>query len=146
MEQDAMLSRAQVDAIAADTARFPKDLMDAIGFDRVIALYPEGRARVRFEGPARLAHSGGAVIQGGILGAWLDHAMAWAACAREEGAAIATLEMKVSYLGRVGPGPCVADVRVVRWGRRVVFLEGTLEQPEGTVVATASSTAMRLGG
>jgi acyl-coenzyme A thioesterase PaaI-like protein len=146
MEQQAVLSRARVDAIAADTARFPKDLMDAIGFAGVIALYPEGRARVRFDGPARLAHSGGAVIQGGILGVWLDHAMAWAVCAREAGAAIATLEMKVSYLGRVGPGPCVADVRVARWGRRVVFLEGTLSQPEGTVVVTASSTAMRLGG
>lgn len=146
MAHDQTLPRERVAAIAVDTARFPQDLMQAIGFDEVIALYPQGRARVRFDGPARLAHSLGEVIQGGILSAWLDHAMAWAACAREEGAALASLEMKVSYLGRVKPGPCIADVRVLRWGRRVVFLEGTLEQPEGNVVATASSTALRLGG
>jgi len=58
---------------------------------------------------------------------------------------IASLELKVSFLQRVGPGRVFAQGRVSRLGRRIAFLEARLTDAEGAVLASASSTAMIVG-
>jgi uncharacterized protein (TIGR00369 family) len=55
---------------------------------------------------------------------------------------VASLELKVNFLQRVGPGRVIAEGRVLRMGRRVAFLEASLFDPAGAVLATASSTAL----
>jgi uncharacterized protein (TIGR00369 family) len=50
--------------------------------------------------------------------------------------------MKVSYLSPARAGRLIAEGRVVRAGRARVFLEGRLFDAEGTLVATASATAV----
>lgn len=125
-----------------DAWRFPRELMETIGLEEVLSLDPQGVARVRFEGTSRLAHSGGTTVQGGIQTAWLDCAMAWAVCARDATAGVASLDIQVRFLARVAPGPCLAQARVVRWGRSVVVLEADLTDLEGKLLARASSSGM----
>jgi acyl-coenzyme A thioesterase PaaI-like protein len=49
----------------------------------------------------------------------------------------------VSFLKAVPPGDVLAEGRVLRRGRRVVFLEASLFNADGTeLLATASSTGL----
>ena len=126
-----------------DEKRFPQALMAAIGFVDVLELDRRaGSARVAFDGRADFTHSNGATVQGGIITAWLDNAMAWAVAAKNPKASVASLEIKVSFLSRVGPGPSIAQARVVKWGRTVVFLEAELVTPDGKMLARASSSGV----
>jgi uncharacterized protein (TIGR00369 family) len=88
-------------------------------------------------------HTNGTIAQGGFITAWLDAVMAQAVVhATNHGAGVASLEIKVSFLERVGPGEGRAIGRVVRLGKRVAFMEGDLFNPEGKLAAQATTTAM----
>ena len=133
-----------VDPQPLDSRRFPAALLRAIGFDRVLRTDPAiGLAEIRYIARDEQTHSDGTVVQGGFVTAWLDNAMAFAVTARDATAAIATLELKVSFLDRASPGPVTAEARVVRWGRSVVFLDAELRSGD-RLLARATSTAMRL--
>jgi uncharacterized protein (TIGR00369 family) len=121
------------------------DLLDAMGFVRVVEVDREGgRVRAEFDVQPRFCHTDGTIAQGGFVTAWLDFTMAQAAIVRGGPgiAGVATLELKVSFLQRVGPGRVIAEGRVQRMGRRVAFLEASLHDPRGTLLASASSTAI----
>ena len=61
-----------------DETVFPSALMHCIGFEEVLSLGADGTAEVRFRARPEFAHSKGTTVQGGIVTAWLDCAMAWA--------------------------------------------------------------------
>ena len=88
-------------------------------------------------------HTNGAIAQGGFITAWLDACMAHAVL-HDSGHTlnVASLEIKVSFLERVGPGEGTVHGRVVRRGKRVAFLEGDLYNPEGKLAAQATSTGL----
>jgi uncharacterized protein (TIGR00369 family) len=119
-------------------------MLQTIGFDRIVHSEPTGLARVRFHAKPEFAHSQGTTVQGGLIAAWLDNAMAHAVRAREEAVGISTLELKVSYLERVPPEPMYAEARVLRWGGSVVFLEADLIDEQGRVLVKATSTGKLL--
>ena len=121
-----------------DVERFPPALLQELGFV-ALATGPQ-RAEVRFQPRPAFAHSGGTTVQGGYVAAFLDNAMAFAAAACDGRPALATLEMKVSYLGRAGLRPLVASAWVRRMGRSVAFVEAALHDDSGALLATASST------
>lgn len=125
-----------------DETIFPSALMQCIGFEETLSLSPEGGAQVRFQARPAFAHSNGAVVQGGIVTAWLDCAMAWAVYARDRERSVASLDINVRFLARVGVAPHVGHARVVKWGRNVVFLEAELFDLEGKCLARAASTGM----
>jgi uncharacterized protein (TIGR00369 family) len=133
---------------AADCSRAPmnieqdaRPLLQAIGFERLLHSDPAGVARVRFAPRPEFAHTGGTIVQGGFITAWLDNAMAFAVFARDHAQArLASLELKVSFLEVVPVAPVEAQARVLRWGGSVVFLDAQLQDAEGRVLATASST------
>jgi len=88
-------------------------------------------------------HTNGTIAQGGFITAWLDAAMAHAVLHDSEQALnVASLEIKVSFLERVGPGPGIVHGRVVRRGKRVAFMEGDLYNPDGRLAAQATSTGL----
>jgi uncharacterized protein (TIGR00369 family) len=120
------------------------ELLGSMGFVRVLeADRDAARVRAEFDALPRFCHTDGTIVQGGFVTAWLDFAMAQAALLRTgHEAGIASLEIKVSFLQRVGPGRVVAEGRVSRLGRRIAFLEGSLFDPSGTLLASATSTAM----
>lgn len=99
-----------------------------------------GWLELEFEVPEVYAHGLG--VQGGILAGLIDNAMAQAVI-------LATgftrrppmLEMKTSYLRGGPPGRFVARGDVLLLGRSITFLEGTLRDPEGHLLAKASATA-----
>jgi acyl-CoA thioesterase len=125
-----------------------RELLDAMGFVRVVSDDGEaGVFRAEFDAQPRFCHTDGRIVQGGFVTAWLDFSMAQAALRRSrEPVGVASLEIKVSFLQRVGPGRVVAEGRVQRLGRRVAFLEASLFDPAGALLATATSTALLTSG
>ncbi len=120
------------------------ELLGSMGFVRIVeADRDAGRVRAEFDALPRFCHTDGTIVQGGFVTTWLDFSMAQAALLRTgHDVGIASLELKVSFLQRVGPGRVVAEGRVTRLGRRVAFLEAGLSDASGVLLATASSTAM----
>ncbi len=82
-------------------------------------------------------------IHGGIIACVMDDVIATAAGLVAQWGEIApTLEMKVNYLNQASAGPHTAEARIVKRGRTVLFLEGTLFNESGKTIATASATIM----
>jgi uncharacterized protein (TIGR00369 family) len=81
-------------------------------------------------------------VQGGFLAAMLDDTLGPALVATLEPDRFApTLELKVSFLRPARPGRLVGRGRVVHRGGTIAFLEGSLADAGGDVVATATATA-----
>ena len=84
-----------------------------------------------------------AIAQGGFITAWLDAAMAHAVIHDTDHAqTVFSLEIKVSFYEKVGPGDGRVEGRVVRRGKRVAFLEASLFNAEGKLAAQATSTGI----
>lgn len=82
-------------------------------------------------------------IQGGMLTSMLDNAMSFAILgALEPGHAAPSIEIKTSYLAPASAGRIVGEASVVRLGRTLGFAEGRLSDAGGTLLATASATAI----
>jgi len=139
-------STPQTGSPRSDLDRYlpPGPMLDTLGGAEVLSIDPEeGVVRVRFTARPEFCHTNGTIVQGGFVTAWLDFAMAFATMNRTRGASnVATLEIKVSFFERVGPGPVVVEGRVRRLGKRVGFLEASLFTDGDRLAATASSTAM----
>ena len=88
-------------------------------------------------------HTNGTIAQGGFITAWLDAAMAHAVI-HDSGHAqtVFSLEIKVSFYEKVGPGAGRVEGRVIRRGKRVAFLEAALYNAEGKLAAEATSTGL----
>jgi uncharacterized protein (TIGR00369 family) len=96
----------------------------------------EMRADERFENPAGL-------LQGGFLAAMADSAMGAAAVTFAQGRRVhvANAEMKVSFLAPVRAGGILrCDAAVVSGSTRTAFLEASITEQGGRLVARASST------
>src|SRR5512146_2771378 len=82
-------------------------------------------------------------LHGGAIACVMDDVLAIAAGLILKWGEIApTLEMKVSYLAQGGAGRHIAEARVIKRGRQINFLEATLANGAGKVIATASATIM----
>ncbi|MEY4864184.1 MAG: hypothetical protein RLZ51_2279 [Pseudomonadota bacterium] len=124
-----------------------QDLLDAMGFVELVSVdVDKGVIRAHFDAQARFCHTNGTIVQGGFVTAWLDFSMAQAAFVKAgRPVGVASLEIKVSFLRRVGPGRVLAEGRVTRMGRRVAFLDASLFDDSGVLLATASSSALLEG-
>ncbi|MDO8863439.1 PaaI family thioesterase [Haliea sp. E1-2-M8] len=100
-----------------------------------------GTAELEFEVSEQFCHSVN-IVQGGNVTVMLDAAMSHALFLQEtDVVALPTLELKVSFLEPTLAGRLTARGKVIKSGRSIAFLEGTLINAEGLVAATASSTA-----
>lgn len=99
-----------------------------------------GRVLVEFAASAEFCNPIG-TVQGGFIAAMLDDAMSVAALVKSQmRLVVPTLEMKISFLAPVRPGPVLAEGRVLQLGKSSGFLEGRLNDMAGTLLATASAT------
>jgi len=115
------------------------DLMGArvLGFDRATET-----VTMAFEVPSVFV-TGRGIVQGGLVAGFLDEVMGWAHVLATDGAeAPLTLDMNMTLLAGVPAGPISGVGRVVRRGKRVVFLEGELHDEAGKLLARSTSTAM----
>lgn len=83
-------------------------------------------------------------VQGGLVAGYLDDVMGYAYVTMTGGEqAPLNLEISMQLLGLLPEGATIIGKgRVVRGGRRVIFLEGELQTEEGQVLARATSTAI----
>jgi uncharacterized protein (TIGR00369 family) len=124
--------------------RSGRALMEAMGDFHVLSWDPQTRSlRAGFTVRREFCHTNGTTAQGGFVTAWLDAGMAHAVM-HDSGHQlnVASLEIKVSFLQRMGPGPGTVEARVVRRGKRVAFMEAELFDSEGRMTARASSTGL----
>ena len=97
---------------------------------------------LRFRAPDSFITPRGSV-QGGLVAGFLDEVMGWAhVWAADQAEAPLNLEISMSLLKPVPAGPLVGKGRVVRRGRKVIFLESELFDAAGTLLARATSTAI----
>ncbi len=100
-----------------------------------------GTAVLSFEPPERFVQ-GARVLQGGIVAAMLDFAMAFAVWTQmPAGKAFSTATLTVNLLRPAVPTRYIASGRVVRMGARVVFASGELVK-DGETVLVASASAV----
>jgi acyl-CoA thioesterase len=130
--------------ISASLRRANGPMMTQIGFDHIES-YDRSlqRLRVAFTVRPEFCHSGGKIAQGGFVTAWLDASMAHLVLIESRGVEnIASLEIKVSFIAAVAPGPVVAEAHIVKKGKRIAFLESNLFDATGRHLASANQTAM----
>lgn len=82
-------------------------------------------------------------VQGGLVAGYLDDVMGYAYVASTGGEqAPLNLELSMSLIRLIPEGPLIGKGRVVKSGRKVIFLEGELYSEEGKLMARATSTAL----
>lgn len=97
---------------------------------------------LRFTAPDSFITPRGSV-QGGLVAGFLDEVMGWAhVWATDHAEAPLNLEISMTLLRPVMAGPLVGKGRVIRRGKRVIFLEGELFDEADTLLARATSTAI----
>ena len=100
-----------------------------------------GRIRVQFEATLEFTNPMGNV-QGGFLAAMLDDTLGPAlATTFSEQEFAPTLELKINFIRPAKPGTLIGTGRVVHRGGTVAFLEGSLQDSAGNLIATATATA-----
>lgn len=97
---------------------------------------------LRFTAPDSFITPRGSV-QGGLVAGFLDEVMGWAhVWATEHKEAPLNLDISMTLIKPVMAGPLIGKGRVIRRGRRVIFLEGELFDEASTLLARATSTAI----
>ena len=83
-------------------------------------------------------------VQGGLVAGYLDDVMGYAYVAATGGKeAPLNLDLSMSLIRLIPTGAVITGTgRVVKAGRRVIFLEGELHDEEGRVLARSTSTAI----
>ncbi|MBT4522855.1 MAG: PaaI family thioesterase [Halieaceae bacterium] len=108
----------------------------------VVGVDPDNNsASMAFTIGPEFCHSGN-IVQGGFVAAMLDAAMSHTVfgCIDNVGS-LASLELKISYLAPSLTGTYTATGQIVKAGKSIAFLQGKLFASDGTLTATASSTA-----
>ena len=112
-----------------------------LGWHLLDARPEQGWIRIGFDGKREFCNPAG-FIQGGILGAMLDDTMGPAVFVMTEGRLYtATITMTVNFLAPAKVGLIVGEATVTQLGRTVAFVEGRLTAEDGTLLATATTSA-----
>jgi acyl-CoA thioesterase len=87
-------------------------------------------------------HNGVGWLQGGMLVAIADEAMALALCPLlEKNEGIATIAESTSFIRGVQKGTVMAEARVIKKGRRVAFMEAEVWADDGEKTLLSRTTA-----
>src|SRR6188508_3346500 len=112
-----------------------------LGWHLLDARPKEGWVRIGFDGKRDFCNPAG-FVQGGILSAMLDDTMGPAVFVMTEGKLFtATITMTVNFLSPAKPGKLIGEATVTQLGKTVAFVEGRLMAEDGTLLATASTSA-----
>lgn len=112
-----------------------------LGWHLLDARPAEGWIRIGFDCKPDFCNPAG-FVQGGILSAMLDDTMGPAVFAMTEGKLYtSTISLTVNFLAPARPGPITGEARVTQLGKTVAFVEGRLTAADGTLLATASTSA-----
>jgi len=129
------------DLLARFRAEFDSPAFAHIGGE-ILALDQEsGTCRLAFTPGKELCNPLGGV-QGGMIAAMLDSACGIAAIAKSGLTVyVPTLEIKTSFLAPVPLARLIARGQCLKLGRSAAFMEASLEDAAGALLARASATA-----
>lgn len=101
----------------------------------------EGLVRLALPVGEHLMHGGG-IVHGGVLSTLCDSAMANAVMSKlHKGQRFTTTQLNLNFIRAVsGSGEISCEGRVVKLGNRVTFTEATVQDCNGAVCVTATST------
>jgi uncharacterized protein (TIGR00369 family) len=112
-----------------------------LGWHLIDARPDEGWIRIGFDGRTDFCNPAG-FVQGGILSAMLDDTMGPAVFVMTDGKLFtATITMTVNFLAPAKPGKLIGEANVTQLGRTIAFVAGKLMSEDGTVLATATTSA-----
>jgi len=112
-----------------------------LGWHLLDARPKDGWVRIGFDGKRDFCNPAG-FVQGGILSAMLDDTMGPAVFVMTEGKLFtATITMTVNFLSPAKPGKLIGEATVTQLGKTVAFVEGRLMAEDGSLLATASTSA-----
>ena len=134
-----MTERTRFDAYVAGDFRIPAN--ESFGFERVETDDPKAGISFTWTVPERYVNSAGN-LQGGVLAAFIDATLG-ATCAAHLPADHypALAEMKISFLRPVPAGTTItATGRVIKGGKRLLFVEAEVTDADGKLVAKVSGT------
>jgi len=109
-----------------------------------------GTGWVRLRVPSRdeLKNAAGAPVHGGVYSALVDMAVGGALStlhgAAEGGVGQTTLDLNVSFLAAASAGDILAEGRIVKRGRTIVFGEARITDDKGQILALGRATYMIL--
>ncbi len=108
---------------------------------KLYSIDPEGgNAEVHFNISDDYIH-GGKLVQGGIISAMLDFAIAMGALAQvEQNMSVGTATLNVEFYRPALPGKFVSKGELINHGKRIIFSSATLYDSKGRKVAGAHAT------
>lgn len=110
-----------------------------------VVRFGDGEAEIAMEVRADMLNGAG-WLQGGVLTALADEAMALAICTVLDDGGIATVNESTSYIRGVRGGSVAATGRVVRKGRRIVFAEGEVHTVPDRILCSRTTAAFAITG
>ncbi len=100
----------------------------------------EGTARLSLPIEAHLTNSIG-TVHGGVILSLLDVALCTAArTLHPDSLGVITIDMSTSFIGGGGGARLLAEARVLKNGRSMIFVEGEAKNVDGSLVAKAIAT------
>jgi uncharacterized protein (TIGR00369 family) len=100
----------------------------------------EGTARLSLPIEPHLTNSIG-TVHGGVIMSLLDVALCTAArTLHPDSLGVITIDMSTSFIGGGGGARLLADARVLKNGRSMIFVEGEAKNEDGSLVAKAIAT------
>jgi len=100
----------------------------------------EGTARLSLPIEAHLTNSIG-TVHGGVILSLLDVALCTAArTLHPDSLGVITIDMSTSFIGGGGGARLLAEARVLKNGRSMIFVEGEAKNVDGSLVAKAIGT------
>ena len=114
---------------------------ETLGWEIVDARPADGWIRTRFEARQEFLNPAG-FVQGGFVTAMLDDTMGPAVLLATEGRSYTvTTSLNVNFIAPARAGAFTGEGQVVSLGKTIAFIEAKLRDADGTLVATATSSA-----
>ena len=116
-------------------------LFQGMGFSKILEFSRENQSiKIEYIAEPRHCHSGN-IVQGGYVTGWIDSAMAHSVMIPTDFKfSPLTLELKITFLKSANPGIVIAAAKVIKLGKSVAFVEGTLTNESGDLIAKGTST------
>ena len=120
---------------------FSKAPQTTLGIKKILKIDPvKGLAEVEYKARKNMCHSGN-IVQGGFITGWLDAVMALA-CMSKVGinTLVLSLEIKTTFIKKVLPESILVTGKVIKSGKTIAFLEGTIFDKKNNILAKANQT------
>tara|TARA_B100000900_G_scaffold287940_1_gene246949 strand:+ start:229 stop:648 length:420 start_codon:yes stop_codon:yes gene_type:complete len=116
-------------------------LFQGMGFSKILEFSKENQSiKIEYIAEPRHCHSGN-IVQGGYVTGWIDSAMAHSVMIPTDFKfSPLTLELKITFLKSANPGIVIAAAKVIKLGKSIAFVEGTLTNESGDLIAKGTST------